>query len=87
MHEKLTAQDLEDTAFATDVFKNDRAPTYRGLSTRVCPVCGKEFIPAGQHMYRTNIRGKSSMQCSYTCWRAILADANIRSQVNRVNKG
>ena len=59
MHEKLTAQDLEDTAFATDVFKNDRAPTYRGLSTRVCPVCGKEFIPAGQHMYRTNIRGKS----------------------------
>ena len=32
---------------------------------KICPVCGKNFVPAGQHMYkdaRTN-----SLVCSWTC--------------------
>ena len=35
-----------------------------------CSICGKEFIPASIHMYKTkNRRGTIKMQCSYTCYR------------------
>lgn len=30
-----------------------------------CSVCGKTFIPAACHMYKT----KDGMQCSYSCYR------------------
>ena len=35
-----------------------------------CSVCGKQFIPAPQHMYKiiSKKNGKTEYQCSYTCW-------------------
>ena len=38
----------------------------RVLIERKCPVCGKIFIPAGMHVYRTRDK-RSIMVCSYTC--------------------
>lgn len=32
---------------------------------KICSVCGKHFIAAGLHMYKT----KKGYQCSYTCYR------------------
>lgn len=34
---------------------------------KVCSVCGKEFIPGAQHIYKTTV-GRTKYQCSYTCW-------------------
>lgn len=40
------------------------------LELRKCSICGKEFIPAAMHMYKTkNRRGLTELQCSYTCYR------------------
>ena len=32
---------------------------------RTCPVCGKDFIPAAQHVYRDKHR--KYLVCSYSC--------------------
>lgn len=32
---------------------------------RICPVCGKRFVPAVEHIYRTG--DKSRLVCTYTC--------------------
>ena len=35
-----------------------------------CPICGKEFLPAGQHAYKIGkTRWKQQLVCSYTCQR------------------
>lgn len=35
-----------------------------------CPVCGKLFVPAPQHMYyTTNKFSKKIYQCSYSCYK------------------
>lgn len=31
-----------------------------------CPVCGNDFIPSGQHIYRTE-RKSGKLVCSYKC--------------------
>lgn len=37
---------------------------------RKCSICGKEFIPAAMHMYKTKKKGETTkIQCSYTCYR------------------
>jgi hypothetical protein len=33
---------------------------------KVCPVCGTEFIPCGQHIYKIN-RKSGKCVCSYKC--------------------
>ena len=35
------------------------------IALRVCPVCGKEFIPAPQHVYK--VTKWSPPVCSYHC--------------------
>ena len=42
---------------------------------KVCSVCGKEFIPGAQHIYKTTV-GRTKYQCSSTCW-------NIAKSTNR----
>lgn len=40
------------------------------MESAKCSICGKEFIPAAMHMYKTiNYHGKTEKQCSYTCYR------------------
>lgn len=34
-----------------------------------CPVCGKNFVPAGQHMYKIKTKRGRRMVCSYHCMR------------------
>jgi len=36
------------------------------MVVKTCSHCGKEFVPAPQHLYKA----KSKYQCSYTCYRA-----------------
>ena len=35
------------------------------LTEKICPVCGKEFITAPQHVYKTSSKG--TPVCSYSC--------------------
>ena len=37
--------------------------------TRVCPVCGKEFILPIENIYKLTIKGVRVDFCSYTCFR------------------
>lgn len=37
------------------------------FTTRVCPVCGKTFIPAALHQYHTAMHGRKRLVCTYTC--------------------
>jgi hypothetical protein len=40
------------------------------MKSRKCSICGKEFIPAAMHMYKTKKKGEiTKIQCSYTCYR------------------
>lgn len=32
-----------------------------------CPICGKKFIPAAEHVYRRTVKGKMRYLCSYHC--------------------
>lgn len=51
---------------------------------RKCSICGKEFIPASMHMYKTkNRRGITKLQCSYTCYRKAGGDSG---RYNRYTK-
>lgn len=36
-----------------------------------CSVCGKLFIPAPEHLYRTTDKrtNRTKWQCKYTCWK------------------
>lgn len=36
-----------------------------------CPVCGKEFIPATENIYKASIKGRTKHLCSWTCYRKI----------------
>lgn len=37
---------------------------------KICSICGKEFIPAALHIYKTkDNHGKIRIQCSYNCYR------------------
>lgn len=37
---------------------------------RKCPICGKEFLPAGQHSYKIGtIVKQQKLVCTYTCMR------------------
>lgn len=53
----------------------------RGKRETICQVCGKRFIPAGQHIYKVN--GK--YVCSDTC-RSRYNKANPKRQLNRIDK-
>ncbi len=42
------------------------------LTERTCPVCGKVFIPAELHVYKTKLSpagGPDKLVCSWTCVR------------------
>lgn len=32
-----------------------------------CPICGKRFIPAPEHVFRRTVNGKLRYICSYHC--------------------
>lgn len=43
---------------------------YDGLKlTRVCPICGKTFIPGSEHVYRDKSDPYKHLVCSYPCMR------------------
>ena len=46
-----------------------------------CPVCGKTFIPAGQHMYRIN----NQLVCTYKC-RTKWEKEHPKKEPNRMRK-
>lgn len=53
------------------------------LTLCTCTECGKQFLPAVQHMYKIERGGK---QCSYTCWqkaKAKLGDKKPRASYRR----
>lgn len=35
------------------------------LNPKTCPICGKTFIPAPEHVYKTGPKGR--MVCSWGC--------------------
>jgi YHS domain-containing protein len=37
--------------------------------SKECPICGKTFYPAPEHLYKLVIKGKTYHYCSYTCYR------------------
>ena len=39
------------------------------LTEKICPVCGKKYIPAPYHLYKISQgkSGSSVMVCSYAC--------------------
>ena len=37
------------------------------IKTKICPVCGREFIVAPNHAYKRNIHKKTTLICSYHC--------------------
>ena len=37
------------------------------LIAKVCPVCGKNFMPAPYHVYKISVNGSKRMVCSYRC--------------------
>lgn len=45
----------------------------------ICPVCGKNFIPAGQHVYRL-YEDRSILVCSYHCALQSERDAQARAK-------
>lgn len=35
---------------------------------KICPVCGKNFVPAPEHIYRIRInKNRSNLVCTYNC--------------------
>ena len=42
---------------------------------RVCPVCGKKFIPTVGWLYKS-VAYPRKVYCSYTCWRSEGGDGN-----------
>ncbi len=42
----------------------------QALSEVKCPVCGKEFIPAPQHVYKLIKGSKKQFVCTYKCMQA-----------------
>lgn len=36
-----------------------------GFQTKICPICGKEFVPAALHTYKSAIDKK--LVCSWSC--------------------
>lgn len=36
---------------------------------KVCPVCGKSFVPAPQHVYKIHVGDNDRKVCSWTCVR------------------
>lgn len=54
---------------------------------RSCPVCGKEFLPAPQHVYKVDIkRGDIRYVCSYHCVRAHEKEKNRRKNKHKLLK-
>lgn len=49
------------------------------LGVEVCPVCGKEYVPAPQHVYKV----KHRLVCSWGCLRKAEKEAEAR-KVKRV---
>jgi ribosomal protein L24E len=43
------------------------------MTDHTCPMCGKNFIPSVQHLYKSQDK-QMLVFCSYTCWRRYLAE-------------
>lgn len=37
------------------------------IGVMICPVCGKEFIPAPYHIYKARVNKNKVLCCSYSC--------------------
>lgn len=49
------------------------------FTSNTCPVCGKSFVPAAYHVYRTKT-GRTRFVCSYHCMLA-----SERDRIQRKN--
>ena len=48
------------------------AAYWNHIRMKTCPVCGKQFVPAGQHAYKIRKNGSDKKACSWSCvsnWR------------------
>lgn len=61
--ESLIAPLSESTKLKYKYKMKNECNTYN-IATKVCPVCGKTFIPAKQHIYRDV---NNRLVCSYSC--------------------
>ena len=53
---------------------------------RTCPVCGKEFLPAGQHSWMIGDRpSQQELVCSYSCMRKWETDPNRKKKKRCTN--
>lgn len=52
-----------------------------------CPVCGKEFLPAGLHSYRIGTNTKPKLVCTYTCQRKWEQEQEKKKKRNKMRKG
>lgn len=51
-----------------------------------CPICGKEFIPAPQHIYKMKTNGGyTKLLCSYHCMRAY--EEKVEKERQKKKKG
>ena len=47
---------------------------YKDVRDRICPICGKKFVPAPFHIYRA----KARLVCSWACVRKFEKDNGIK---------
>ena len=40
----------------------------QNFTPKICPVCGKEFIPAPLTIYKVKIHRRVKLLCSYACY-------------------
>jgi DNA repair exonuclease SbcCD ATPase subunit len=53
-----------------------------------CPVCGKEFLPAGQHSYKIgNAETTEKLVCTYTCQRKWEREQEEKQNRKKMRKG
>lgn len=54
---------------------------------RKCPICGKEFLPAGLHSYKIGTNTKPKLVCTYTCQRKWEREQEEKDKRKKKHKG
>lgn len=44
-----------------------RDQQFNYLTVRTCPICGKKFVPAPEHVYRVRGKKTNGLVCTYSC--------------------
>lgn len=50
-----------------------------------CFVCGKEFIPAPENVYKASIKGKVKHLCSWSCLRKLQREKEAKKKSKGAN--